>query len=340
LLEEAMQPQRAVLTLMLALAGTGFLTSCQKAYHKPNERYLLVATNIQLPYWAEAAAGFMDAAGEFGVKAEVMGPHRYDPQQELETFKKAVASNPSGILLSPALPQIFVPAINAAIQRGIPVITMDSDAPASRRILFIGTNNVDAGSQAGRHLAELLHGEGDVVIIAIPGQLNQEERLRGAEQALGAYPKIKVIAHLNDQGRSGVADDEVSNLLDQKKKIDGILALEASGGAGAAEVMYRLSIEGKIKIVAFDKSPETLEWISKGVIAGTVAQKPYTMGYYGLTFLDDLHHNAVRLFKDWRTAPASPLPALVITGTAWVNSSNVGAFKAATTSSNQASSSM
>src|SRR5579883_2522983 len=67
----------------------------------------------------------------------------------------------------------------------------------------------------------------------------------------------------------------------------------------------------------------------QGVIAGTVAQKPYTMSYYGLTFLDDLHHNAVHEFKNWRTAPASPLPSFVDTGTAWVDKSNVGAFKSA-----------
>jgi ribose transport system substrate-binding protein len=324
-----MRRRIVVMTLILALAGTVFLTSCEKSYHQVGERYVLVAANIKLPYWREAIAGFMDAAGVLGVKAEVMGPDAYNPQEEVQDFEKAASGHPAGILVSPAQPQIFTSAINAAIQQGIPVITMDSDAPDSRRILFIGTDNLQAGLESGRHMAEVLHGQGNVVIIAIPGQFNQEQRLRGAKQALSGYAKIKVIDTLNDQGKPEIANDEVSRLLAQKKPIDGILCLEASGGPGAAEVLHRLDMAGKIQIVAFDKNPETLDWISEGVIAGTVAQKPYTMSYYGLTFLDDLHHNAVHEFKNWRTAPASPLPSFVDTGTAWVDKSNVGAFKSA-----------
>ena len=68
-----------------------------------------------------------------------------------------------------------------------------------------------------------------------------------------------------------------------------------------------------------DANPETLDGISKGVIAATIAQKPYTMAFYGLRFLDDLHHNSVHEFTDWRTAPASPLPASLDTGTTVVD---------------------
>jgi len=69
--------------------------------------------------------------------------------------------------------------------------------------------------------------------------------------------------------------------------------------------------------------------IEKGAIASTIAQKPYVMSYYGLKFLDDLHHNAVKEFKDWRTAPAAPLPTWVDTGTAVVDKSNLAAFREA-----------
>jgi ribose transport system substrate-binding protein len=322
----------AVIGCIAGLIGAILLSSCEERPYHPNQRYVLVAANIQLPYWVEASAGLMDEARVLGVKAEMVGPDSYDPQQELEDFQKVAATRPSGILLSPAQPQIFDSAINTAIREGIPVITIDSDAPASRRILFVGTDNSAAGAEAGQHMASLLHGEGNVVIITIPGQLNLEERLLGAQQALSAYPKIKVIATLNDQGRPENANDELSALIDKKKKIDGVLCLEASGGPGAAEVLHRLSLNGTIKIVAFDKTPETLDWISSGIVSGTIAQKPYTMSYYGLMFLNDLHDNAVHLFRNWRTAPASPLPTDVDTGTAWIDSSNVAAFKAAVAS--------
>jgi len=75
-------------------------------------------------------------------------------------------------------------------------------------------------------------------------------------------------------------------------------AWKATGGPGARGRVNRFDMAGKIPIVAFDKDPKTLELIEKGSISSTIAQKPYVMSYYGLKFLDDLHHNAVKEFKD------------------------------------------
>ena len=317
-----------LVTLGIVLAAA-FLASCQKPFHEETERYVFVSSNITLPYWQEAQVGFKDAARALGVKADFTGPDTYNPDDELAAFRKAVAAHPSGILVAPGRPEIFNSAIDDTIKQGIPVITVDTDAPDSHRVLFIGTDNRRAGAESGGHIAELLHGQGNVVIVAIRGQLNQEERIAGAKEALGGYSKIKVTHFLDDKGDPRNANDLISALLDQKEKLDGILCLEASGGPGSAEALHRLNLEGKIAEVAFDKNPETLDWISNGVITGTIAQKPYTMSYYGVKFLDDLHHNIVHEFRDWRNAPASPLPTRVDTGTAWVDKSNVAVFREA-----------
>ncbi len=304
-------------------------SSCQKPYHEETERYVFVAVNVNLPYWQEAQAGFMDAARTMGVKAEFTGPASYSPEEELDAFRQAVAGHPSGILVSPARADTLKPAIDEALQAGIPVICADSDAPESKRILFIGTDNYQAGLESGRQMAELLHGEGRVVVITIPGQFNLDERVRGVRDAFEKHPGLKIIQTLDDKGDPRSANDQISALLAKNEKIDGILCVEASGGPGAAEVMHRLNLQGKIMIVAMDKSPETLEFISEGSIAAAIAQKPYTMAFYGLRFLDDLHHNVVHEFKDWRTAPVSPLPTRVDTGTAVITSANLAAFQAA-----------
>jgi len=333
--ETPMKPYRAGLVSLTLLAMFLVTASCEKPYHQENERYVFVAANISLPYWQEANAGLTDAAHALHVKAEFIGPDSYDPQAELDAFQKAVAAHPTGILLSPTRPEIFTSAIDDALKQGIPVVTIDSDAPDSRRVLFLATDNLRAGFESGKHLAELLHDAGNVVVIWLPGQLNEEERMQGATQALDGYPRIKITQKLDDKGDPRIANDQISALLEGKEKIDGILCLEASGGPGAAEVLHRLSLEGKIIIVAFDKNPETLDQISDGWIKGTITQKPYTMAYYGLRFLDDLHHNVVHEFKDWRTAPASPLPTRVDTGTAWVDKGNVADFRAALASHTQ-----
>jgi len=324
-----MKMRPTIVIFLTMLLATGILASCRKPFHQENERFIFVAANINLPYWHEAQAGFMDAARVLGVKAEFTGPDAYSPEEELAAFQKAVEKQPAGILVSPARPELFKDAINTAIQSGIPVVCVDSDAPESRRILFIGTDNFQAGLESGKRMADLLHGQGRVVLITIPGQLNLDERVRGLNEAFSKYPKIKIIQTLDDKGDPRLANDQISALLEKKEKIDGILCVEASGGPGAAESLHRLSMDGKIPIVAMDKSPETLDFISQGAIAATIAQKPYTMSFYGLKFLDDLHHNIVHEFKDWKTAPASPLPTRVDTGTAIIDATNIAAFQAA-----------
>jgi ribose transport system substrate-binding protein len=310
----------------LALAVTG-LSSCQTPYHEDKERYVFVASNIHLPYWEEAQAGLLDAAKQLGVKAELVGPEKFDPAEQLKAFQEVVNSKPAGIMISVTRPDLLQDAIDSAVAQGIPVITVDSDAPTSKRLMFVGTDNFRAGAESGKRMGEILKGQGQLVVITIPGQLNLDERARGMNEALKKYPGIKLAQTIDDKGDPRVANDSISGLLKAKAKIDGIICLEASGGSGAAEALHR--VDAKIPIVGFDKDPETLDWIDRDGITATVTQKPYVMAYYAIKFADDLHHNAVHEFKDWRTAPAPAMPSWVDTGTVVVDKSNVKVLREA-----------
>jgi ribose transport system substrate-binding protein len=306
-----------------------FAGACQQSYHQPEERYVLVTANVELPYWQEAAAGMTDIGKTAGVKVDVVGPASFSPADELTAFQQAVTQHPSGILVSVTDPKLFKEPIDKAIMQGIPVITIDADAPDSARILFIGTDNIRAGQESGKRMADLLGGAGRVVVITLSGQLNSEKRMQGVNEALKNYPGIKIVQTIDDKGDPRIAYDGISAPLLKREKIDGIICLEASGGAGAADALHRLDLTGKIKIMAFDKDPQTLEGIERKWITATVAQKPYVMAFYGVRFLDDLHHNVVHEFKDWATAPAAPLPTFVDTGTAVIDITNLEAFRRA-----------
>src|SRR5437899_5873952 len=177
-----LHPARTICgVVLLAIA---LLVSCEEAFHQPDERYVLVTAKINLPYWQEAQAGFRDAAQMLGVKAEFAGPTSYAPNEELEAFQKAVAQRPAGIVVSPTRPELFKAAIDSTVQQGIPVICVDADAPDSRRILFVGTDNFKAGIESGRRMAEVLHGKGQFVVVTLLGQLNLEDLVRGVTEAL------------------------------------------------------------------------------------------------------------------------------------------------------------
>lgn len=319
----------AMLVTVCVFVGGVLIASCAKPYHAENERYVFVATNIDLPYWREAQAGFLDAAKSLGVKGELVGPTGYAPNAEMLMFRQVVEENPSGICLSAGRPEIFKADIDKAVAQGIPVICVDADVPDSKRLLYIGTDNFKAGKESVKQMAALVSGNHSIAVIAIPGQHNLDDRVAGVVDALKNFPAIKLTKILDDKGDARSAFDQVSEMLQKNEKIDGIICLEATGGSGAAEAVHHFNMESKLPIVAFDSDPETLDWIERGAISATITQKPYVMSYYGLKFLDDLHHNAVHQFKDWRTALAAPMPTSVDTGTVVVDKSNLKLFREA-----------
>lgn len=321
-----------ILVSILVLLAATLLVSCARPYHEPNERYVFVATNINLPYWQEAQAGFLASAKALGVKGELIGPTAYAPHEELVMFRQIVEEQPAGICLSAARPEIFKEEIDKAVSQGIPVICVDADVPDSKRVMYVGTDNFKAGRESLKQMAALIPGHDNIAVITIPGQRNLDDRVAGVADALINFPAIKLTTIIDDKGDARSAFDQVSQLIQKKEKIDGIICLEAAGGSGAAGALHQFNMEGKLPVVAFDDDPETLDWIDRGAIAATIVQKPYVMSYYGLKFLDDLHHNAVRRFKDWRTALTSPTPTFVDTGTLVVDKTNLKLYREALTS--------
>lgn len=292
------------------------------------EKYVLVTANKQVPYWQAAQEGMGEAARQIQVAFDVLGPDDYDPQAEAAAVRDAVNKKVSGIMVSAADAKLITPEVNAAIAAGIPVITIDSDAPESKRLFFVGTNNYQAGVMGGEAAADALKGKGTVIVYTMPNQPNLEERLSGYRAVFSRYPGIKIDRIVDIKGDPRIAFDTTQAVVDKKEKIDGFLCLEAMAGKEVAAVLSQNRVTGKT-IVAMDADPDTLDWVQKGVIVATVAQKPFTMGYYGLRALDSLHHNPpTALDHDWKHDPKSEMPAFVDTGVALVDKSNVNLFRA------------
>jgi ribose transport system substrate-binding protein len=322
---------RTVICILMVLILAPLL-SCGGGHS--GETYILISTNVKVPYWQSAGAGFSQAAEQLKVAYSFTGPAKYDPASEKDAFNGAVAKKPDGILISVADPNLLKDDIDSAISAGIPVITIDSDAPASKRLFFIGTNNYQAGITGGKRLAQELKGKGNVAVFTMPSQTNLDERLRGYKAALEGSPQIKLSHIVDIKGDPRIAFDTTTQFLgnDKKEHIDAFVCLEALSGKEVATVLDNNSIKGR-SVIAMDTDPETLDWIQKGVIAATISQKPYTMAFVGLKMLDDLHHEQIgNLNSDWAHDSFAPVPAFVDTGSALVDKSNVDAFIAATKS--------
>jgi ribose transport system substrate-binding protein len=127
--------------------------------------------------------------------------------------------------------------------------------------------------------------------------------------------------------RTSIAFDTATQIVGKERdKVDGFVCLEAQSGKEVAGVLNSYHVTGKV-VIAMDTDQETLDWIQKGVIAATIAQKPYTMAFVGMQALDNLyHHKPPTLDKDWSKDSFSPVPSFVDTGSGMIDKSNVQSF--------------
>jgi ribose transport system substrate-binding protein len=303
----------------------GSLLSCGSA-HDSDEHYVLVAANLQVPYWQAAGGGLSKAAAQLKVRSDFLGPNTYDPKAQRDALDQAVQQKVTGILLAVTDPALLKDSIDKAIDAGIPVVTIDSDAPASRRLFFIGTNNYQVGVNGGQRLAQELKGKGNVVVFTMPDQHNMQDRLRGYRDALDRTG-IKITRVVDIQGDPRIAFDTTTQILGKEKdQVDAFVCLEAQSGKEVASVLNSYKVTGKV-VMAMDTDPETLEWIQKGGIAATLAQKPYTMAFVGVQMLDNLHHHKpASLVTEWSKDSFAPIPSFVDTGSALIDKQNVDAF--------------
>src|ERR1700681_2043695 len=300
--------------------------SCGGA-HDSDEYFVLVSANLQVSYWKTAGTGFSNSAGQMKVRSDFTGPQNYDPKAERDAVDQAVQKKATGILLAVTDPALLKDSIDKAVAAGVPVITIDSDAPSSKRLFFIGTNNYQAGLTGGLRLARELKEKGNVVVFSMPDQSNLQERLRGYREALDKTPGIKITRVVDIQGDPRIAFDTATQIIGKERdKVDGFVCLEAQSGKEVAGVLNSYHVTGKV-VIAMDTDQETLDWIQKGVIAATIAQKPYTMAFVGMLMLDNLyHHKPSSLDQDWSKDSFAPIPRFVDTGSGLIDKSNVSAF--------------
>lgn len=322
----------ALAVLALAVA---FTSGCGER-HSKKEVFYLIGANMKLSYWQTAAEGFNRAAALYKVTAKVEGPDTYDAQAELAALHSAIAAKASGILVSVADAAVLKPEIDAAVSAGIPVITIDSDAAGSRRLYFIGTNNLEAGRMGGKRIIEKLGGKGNVVFFKLGDQPNIDERLKGFKEVLATRPDIHIAAEVDIKGDARNAFDwtQESMVLTGPKRIDAFISLDSTSGKVVADAVKRNG--GGREVLAFDVDQDTLDGIKSGAIDATIAQKPFTMAYFGLKMLDEVYHDPPKdLAKDYSSDSFAPYPVFVDTGTSIVDQSNVDLYIASAAEGNK-----
>src|SRR5215203_3038837 len=278
-----------VCTFLLAL----LLAACQPSPSGVNnggaaagtKHKLAFVTNNASDFWIIARKGTEKAAADIpGIEVEFRIPADGTAAEQQRQVDDLLAKGIHGIAISPVDPANQTPMLNRAASQTL-VVTQDSDAPNSNRVCYVGTDNVEAGRQAGQLVKEALPNGGKIMIfVGVLDAANAQQRYQGLKEAL-AGSNVTIIDVRTDntdlvRAKANAADSLVNN-----PDLAGMVGLWAYNGPAILSAVKEANKTDKVKIVAFDEQDETLSGIRDGAIYATVVQQPFEFGYQSMALM-------------------------------------------------------
>lgn len=253
------------------------------------KQILLVSEEAKHPYWDVVYKG-AQAAAEEDLKIDLQGPYRASVEEHRLLIERAIASNVDGIITQ-GLDDAFVPVIDKAVEAGIPLVTIDTDAPQSKRLAFVGTDNYQAGVQIGTYLKAYKQDSAHIGIISgNPEGQHMKLRIEGFKEAIKDRKDFTIVALEGSQISKLEAVKKAYGMLKEHPEINVMFGVSALDGPGIAQAVNKYFPARSIDIIAFDDLPETVELIKQGVIQATVQQKSYLMGFKSVEIMRKILH--------------------------------------------------
>lgn len=235
-------------------------------------------------FWTIVKAGADKAAEDLGVSCTVRAPSTPGATEQKAILEDLLAKGVNGLAIAPIDPKNQESMVNKAAEQ-TNVVCTDTDAPTTKRVCYIGTNNYQAGKIAGERLKQVLPGGGKVwVCVGMLDAQNAHDRNQGVVDAVRGS-NIKVLGVLTDNADRAKAKANVEDALVKAPDIAAFVGLWSYNGPAIADAVKAAGKQGKVKIVCFDEDDATLQGIKDGLVQATVVQRPFEFGYQSVRVL-------------------------------------------------------
>jgi ribose transport system substrate-binding protein len=301
--------------------GVGCHRSASTGGAEANPLKLAFVTNNTSEFWKIAGAGIHKYEREAKVQVDLKLPASGTAENQNQILQDLASQGYSGIAVSTIAPNDQVPVLDKIAEK-TNLITFDSDAPKSKRLLYIGTNNYAAGQVLGGQIVKLLPKGGKIaVFVGAFGADNAAQRLKGIEDAIAGHD-IEVADKREDNTDRAKARANVEDIVNAHHDLALVVGLWNYNGPAIAAALEGLGKKGKVLAAVFDEDDGTLAGIENGSIQATVVQKPFMFGYLASKWLHDLATGG-------EAAKATlPPDRNIDTGVDVIDKTNVADFKA------------
>ena len=271
------------------LFAFSLVAACSMGQHaQAAEKKLKLAfvTNNASDFWTIARAGTKKASEELkNVSVEFKIPEDGTAATQTRILDDLLSAGIDGIAISPVDPKNQTIKLDEVAKQAL-LFTHDSDASDSKRVCYVGTDNVAAGRQAGDLIKQALPEGGKIMLfVGTLDAQNARERLTGIKEALQGS-KVEIIDVRTDDTDRVRAKANVLDTLVKYPDVACLVGLWSYNGPAILNAVKDSNKLGKVKIVCFDEEEETLAGVKDGSISATVVQQPYQFGYQAITLMD------------------------------------------------------
>lgn len=226
---------------------------------------------------AEDAAKALSAKHKMKIRIDWRTPNEEDAQKQAEAIEQLVLAGAEGIAVSCSDANKLTDAINRAVDNGVPVATFDSDAPASKRFVTYGVDDIECGKQTMEELVKVMGGKGIVAILAgNQNAPNLQRRVQGAKEVAAKYPGITIRDTYYHKETPQDAAAKVEQVMQANPDITGWAMI---GGWPLFTENALKWQPGTVACVSVDALPAQLAYIRSGHVPVLLAQQCYQWGY-------------------------------------------------------------
>lgn len=275
---------KRIISLVLSLAVAVGLCACSKSDSK---KYIaVIAKAVSSDFWHNVKNGVLSAATEYNVTVTFEGPENeedYNAQNAL--IDAAVKNGADAIVLSAIDYNKSVDTVNAAVREGVKVITIDSDVNSDAVSLFIGTDNVAAGIDAGKAALDGFAKESNIYIGLVNYNAdtdNGNQREEGFKQYVSSFENAQIIASVMAESNEESATAAAKRLLTQDPRINVIVGFNEWMTLGVGNAVKALGFSEKVRSVGFDSNLTSVGMLETGEMDALIVQNPFAMGYLGV----------------------------------------------------------
>jgi len=240
------------------------------------------------PFWGNVRDGVVSAGEDLGMNVQIRGPaYESDVAGQIDIVRQAMREKPDAIVLAAVDFNLLVPVAREVKRQGIPLICIDSFVNSDDADVRIGTDSYEGGQKCAAALMRCVK-EGDLVAVMsyVKGSSTAIDRESGTRDYLDG--KVRILDTLYSNTDAELAYSQAARLIADTPQLRGIVALNDPTARGAARALDESGKAGSIALIGFDNSLLVLRYVERGIIRDTVVQKPFNMGYLGVTTAREL----------------------------------------------------